>query len=82
MPTLRTPTVDQGLETADPLFRYYRLARGKTLLVSGATVTEAQYPDQESLDDYDHVYLGGHVYDISAAEATVLTNAGYGAYIT
>jgi hypothetical protein len=28
------------------------------------------------------VYHGGHVYDITAQEATDLTNAGYGAYIT
>jgi hypothetical protein len=55
---------------------------GVTLLVSGSTVTEVQHPWQGDLENYDYVYLGGHVHDISADEATTLTNAGYGAYIT
>lgn len=82
MPTLTTPTVDQPLETEHPLFGRYKLTRGISLLVTGSTVVEAQYPNQEDLDDYDFVYLGGRVYTISAGEATTLTNAGYGAYIT
>lgn len=38
-------------------------------------------PD-EGLATAQVVYLGGHVHTITAAEATDLTNAGYGAYIT
>lgn len=82
MPTLNLPTVDENLWTADRFWSRYRIARGISLLVSGATVTATQYPYQEDLDSYDYVYLGGHVYDITDAEATVLTNAGYGGYIT
>jgi hypothetical protein len=45
-------------------------------------VTEAQYPYQDDLDGYDAVYLGGHVYEITDAEAAVLIAAGYGANIS
>lgn len=84
MPTLTPPTEDQSLETHHPLFGRYKLNRGLTLLVSGATVVLAQYPDHQDIADglYDHVYLGGYTYTISTDEAAVLTAAGYGAYIT
>lgn len=78
---LRTPTVDENLWTQDALFGRYRLPRGVSLLVSGATVTQTQYPNQEDLSSYDHVYLGGHIHQITDAEVAVLTAAGYGAYI-
>lgn len=64
------------------LFRYYKIHRGVALLVNGTTVTATRYPTQDEVADADFAYLGGHTYDISAAEATTLTNAGYGAYIT
>lgn len=82
MPTLVTPTYDENLWTSHPLFSRYRLPRGITLAVTGAIVVELRYPFQGDLDQYDHVYQGGHVHDITDAEATILTNAGYGAFIT
>jgi hypothetical protein len=82
MPTLIPPTVREGMSVRTGLWRYYSLDVGVTLLVSGSTVTEVQHPWQGDLENYDYVYLGGHVHDISADEATTLTNAGYGAYIT
>lgn len=82
MPTFTTPTVDQPLETEHRLFGRYKLNRGISILVSGSTVVEAQYPNQEDLEDYDFVYLGGRSYEISDDEAATLTAAGYGSYIT
>jgi hypothetical protein len=82
MPTLTTPTVDDPLETRHPLFGRYKLTRGITLLVTGSTVVEAQYPNQEDLDLYDFVYMGGRTHEISDDEAATLTDAGYGSYIT
>lgn len=82
MPTLTTPTADQPLETEHRLFGRYKLNRGISLLVAGSTVIEAQYPNQEDLDLYDFVYLGGRSYEISDDEAATLTAAGYGGYIT
>jgi hypothetical protein len=82
MATLRTPTYAENLWTDDRLFARYKLDRGYTLLVSGTTVTQTTYPYLGDLAQYDHVYLGGHEYPLTSAEVTILTNAGYGAYIT
>lgn len=82
MPTLTPPTVDQGPVALDRLFMRYKLARGVSLLVTGVTVTEAQYVSQTEAEAADFFYHGGMVHTISSAEATTLTNAGYGAYIT
>jgi len=82
MPTLTPPTRDQGPAALDALFARYKIARGVSLLVTGATVTETQYPSQTEIDDADFFYQGGMVHTISSDEATTLTNAGYGAYIT
>ena len=81
MPTLRTPTYDENMLTTSRLFSRYKLTRGTTLLVSGTTVTQATYPYQEDLASFDFVYLGGHEYDLDANQVTILTNAGYGAFI-
>lgn len=82
MPKLTTPTVDENLWTTDVFFSRYRLPRGVSLLVSGPTVTATQYPYQEDLEQYDHVYMGGREHTITQAEADVLTAAGYGDFIT
>lgn len=82
MPTLTPPTADQPIESEHPLWGRYKLTRGLSLLVSGSTVIEVQYPAQEDLGDYDHVYIGGYSYTITDDEAAVLTAAGYGAYIS
>lgn len=81
MPTFTPPTYDLAYATTG-LNRYYTFKRGIAVLVSGSTVTEQRYPFQGDLAGFDHVYLGGYSHLISSAEATTLTNAGYGAYIT
>lgn len=83
MPVLRGPTYEENLWTSNRLFTRYRQDRGITLLVQGATVTEVTYPYLGDLTggDYDYVYFGGYEYQLSANEVTILTNAGYGAYI-
>jgi len=75
------PTYSENLWTNDVLFGRYQQDRGITLLVQGTTVTQVVYPYQGDLDGYDHIYLGGHDYVLSDAEVTILTDAGYGAYI-
>lgn len=82
MPTLNTPSTLESLWTNDRLFGRYKLHRGVTLAVTGATVKAIQYPLQEDLATYDRVYTGGHTYNITQAEADVLSAAGWGAYIT
>ncbi len=56
--------------------------RGISLLINGTTVTENQTPSQDDLADADYYYLGGHEYTIPNNVATILINAGYGAYVT
>lgn len=56
--------------------------RGLTLIVNGTTVTETRTPYQNDLADADTYYLGGHAYTLTDAEAQVLIDAGYSAYLT
>lgn len=56
--------------------------RGYSLLVNGTTVTQIQTPSQDQLAAASYYFLGGHEYTVSQAQADVLTNAGYGAYLT
>lgn len=81
MATLKTPTYTENLWSGSRLWGRYHLDRAYTLLVSGTTVTQTTYPWLGDLSSYDYVYLGGHEYPLTSAEVTILTNAGYGAYI-
>jgi len=58
------------------------IPRGYSLLVTGTTVTEIQTPSQDQLAEAGYYFLGGHEYVVSQAQATVLINAGYSAYLT
>lgn len=96
MPTFSPPTVDDsGPVSRDAaeimrnplgyrLFRHYKSrARGRSVLKSLAGVyTTVDTPSQVDIDAAAVCYLGGHIYPITSAEATALTAAGYGAYIT
>lgn len=73
------------------LFRYYRARpAGKTIYkLADGSYTESQpgtyldasvYPADEATVLV--TYLGGHSYNVTAAEAAALTTAGYGSYIT
>jgi len=64
------------------LFYRYTIPRGVTLVVNGSTVTEHQFPSESTLLASPAYYRGGYTHTITTAEATVLTDAGYGAYIT
>lgn len=82
MPTLTTPAVEEGLQVYTGLWRFFRHRRGISLGIVGTTVTQVRFPWQDDIPNYDHFYLGGGIYEISSAVATILTNAGYGAYIS
>ena len=55
--------------------------RGVTLIVNGTEVTETLYPYQNTLADADWYILGGHNQEITDAQAQILIDAGYGAYV-
>jgi hypothetical protein len=81
MPTLVCPTYEDGMATTG-LFRYYTITRGVALVINGDEVEEQRYPFQGDLDAADRYYLGGYTYTIDEDEATFLTVAGYGEFIT
>ena len=56
--------------------------RGISLLVTGTSVIENQYPSQDDLANCDYYFLGGHTYTVSDTQAAILTAAGYGDYLT
>ena len=76
------PTVDETPGGFGRLMWRYRIARGDSLLVNGTAVTRLRTPGVDQCLEADYYYLGGHIYNITEVEKTILTNAGYGALIT
>lgn len=64
-----------------PLFQYFPITSGLTVLKIGDSYQSVHTPTDEQLAAADAVYLGGHYYTIPAEEVAALTAAGYGAYI-
>jgi hypothetical protein len=83
MPTFTPPTVDEGPVAEGSLFSRYKLRRGMSVLKNqDGTYSLVRYPAQTEIEAAKVCYLGGHIYDITDDEATALTAAGYGDYIT
>lgn len=65
-----------------PLMSRIKYPTGGTLLKSNGFYTlRFDAPSQTDINNADVVYLGGHTYTITKAEADALTAAGYGANI-
>ena len=73
-------------ETPPParnLYRHYGPAeRGRSVIRVGGVYRTVDSPDQITLSAATEIYLGGHVYTVTATVAAALTAAGYGGYIT
>lgn len=76
------PTIKETPAGFGWLFWRYPIHRADTLLVNGTAVTQVRTPGVDQTLEADYCYIGGHEYIISETEKTILTNAGYGAYIT
>lgn len=76
------PTVEEGPAGPGPLFNRYRISRGITVLKEAGVYRQVRYPSQAECAAADVAYIGGHTYEITSAEASALTAAGYGSYIT
>ena len=84
-----TPPTDELVRWADPfnkaiehkLFRFLTPgARGRNVFkLTDSSYTENQPGDMTTVLT---TYHGGHTHTVSAAEATLLTAAGYGSYLT
>ena len=57
------------------------IGRGVTLIVNGTDVEATLYPYQNTIDDADAYYLGGHTYFLTDEAADILINAGYENYL-
>ncbi len=84
---------EPGATDRSGLMRYYHFPVGYSVIITNGQVTAypgTTTPTQAEIDAADvgsgyggkAVFIGGHVYEITASEANLLTNAGYGAHIT
>ena len=64
-----------------PLFSRLTFTQGLSLLKEDGLYRQAEFPSDDELVAADVVYLGGHVYPVSAEEAADLESAGYGAWL-
>lgn len=78
-----TQKLHYGNWFTQPLTSRIGYPTGATLLKSNGFYTiRWDAPSQIDINSADIVYLGGHVYTVSQAEAAALTAAGYGSNIT
>lgn len=75
--TFTPPTYEQKMANTHTLFQRFPYTRGYALLKTGDTYVETTYPSQHEMDAADVVYLGSHIYEVSADEAADLIAAGY-----
>lgn len=70
---------------ADRLWSRVSYPRGYTVLIEGSTVST--FPglavvDSDRFKAATYAYMGGHIYpNLTGTEVTLLTNAGYGAFL-
>jgi hypothetical protein len=75
---LQGPRTVVGPHPGNPLMRHYaRPGPAVCVIIDGTTVRERQVPTTDELLAATYHYLGGHEYLITAAEAELLTQAGY-----
>lgn len=78
-----TQNLHYGNWFTQPLTSRINYPTGATVLKSGGFYTTRwDAPSQADINSADIVYLGGHSYIVSQAEAAALTAAGYGSNIT
>jgi hypothetical protein len=80
--TFTMPSTREGPAGFDKLFYRYKLDRTDSLIIKNGVPTQKRTFEVSELTSADYYYVGGHIYNLSPTEVTVLTNAGYGAYIT
>jgi len=71
------PVVEYGPAGGHWLFYRYTLKHGITVYKIGNSWYEEETPSQDDLDIASVVYLGGHEYEVSDAEAADLQSVGY-----
>jgi len=77
-----TPTIPMGPAGGHRLFEFYTLDVGVTVVKNNGEFETLLYPDEDFLAECQKVYMGGHEHIVTDEEATELTNAGFGNYLT
>lgn len=79
---LHPPVVREGPVADGPLFSRYKLYRGISIIQDpDGSWRTARYPAQTELEVALRVYMGGRMYPLTFDDRTMLTAAGFGAYI-
>lgn len=77
--TFETPIVREGPAGGHRLFSFYKLNRGITITLTGATYTQRRFLIDSELDDYDAIYRGGYKYTgITSGVRAALIAGGVG----
>lgn len=75
--TFFPPVEEEGPIGGNWLFMRYRRKQGVTVFRIDGQWYESRFPAADDLAEADRVYLGGHEYEVTAAEKNDLENAGY-----
>ncbi len=76
--TFTTPVVEEAPIGKHRLFYFYKLNKGVSIAKSGATYSKVRYPLDESIEDYDEFYLGGHEHIVDDTTKAALISSGLG----
>lgn len=83
MPYLFTPpAVRRPVSLSDRLWSRFHYQVGQALIKKDGFYTLGEVVTDEQVADADAAYLGGHTYLVADDEASALTAAGYGAYLS
>lgn len=69
------PTFDESNRIVGSMI--VKIPTGMSVIKNGSSYTTVQTVTTGAWDTADMVYVGGHTYEVSAAEAALLTAAGY-----
>lgn len=78
----RTPIIELKPARGGKLLSRYRFPQALSVVKYGSTYEVVNTPSQNIFDEADFVYMGGRDHIVSDAEASLLTAAGYGDYLT
>ena len=74
--------IAEGPAGGHRLFHFYKLNRGITIIKDNGIYKQVRYLVDEDLQDYQEVYLGGHLHIVSEDTRTALIAGNVGVTAT